>query len=800
MPAATRDAMAMGIRLHQEGRLAEAEAVYREVLRADGQHPGALHLLGLTRFQQGDPGEAARLIGESIGRNALDPAPHNSLGAVLLALDRPDRALASFDRAVELKPDYAEAFNNGGNALVELGRPADALERYGKALQLGLRNATLLYNRGIALQKLGQLADAVASYDEAIALNPGYVDALANRGEALRLQKRLAQAVESFDRALALSPAHAQALNGRGAALFEAGRLQEALSSYEMAVRADPALADAHGNMAQALIGLRRFGEAVASCDRALALRPGHKDALRCRIVAMLELGRHAEALACADEAIAVDGDRAEFHFGRGMALFEMRRIEEALPSLGRALELAPGLPYAPGLLLHVKMQLCEWDGFEAACASVVESAARGETAAPPFAMIALPSSASAQLECSRTFARNLHPAAAEPLWKGEPYSHDRIRVAYFSADFRNHPVAHLVSGLLERHDRSRFEITAVSFGPASDDPWRRRIEAGVDRFVDAGTWTDRQAAALARDLEIDVAVDLMGFTSGARTGIFAMRFAPVQVNFLGFPGTMGTDYIDYLVADATVVPAEHEPFYAEKIACLPHCYLPGDPTRPVSNRAFGRAELGLPEHGVVFCCFNNSFKITPDVFESWMRLLRRLPGSVIWLRGATPTAETNLRRRAREAGISPDRLVFAGSMELADHLARHRAADLFLDTFHYNAHTTAIDALWAGLPVVSLMGGSFASRVGASLLRSVGLPELVARSRSGYEDLALALATDPERLASVRSRLAASRDSCPLFDTALFARHLEQAYSTMRERRRGNGPPARIVVPAKTP
>jgi predicted O-linked N-acetylglucosamine transferase (SPINDLY family) len=444
-------------------------------------------------------------------------------------------------------------------------------------------------------------------------------------------------------------------------------------------------------------------------------------------------------------------------------------------------------------------MQLCDWRNFNQECGDLIRATLAGQKCAPPFALIPIASSLEAQLASSRTFARDRYPARP-PLWRGEAYAHDRLRVGYFSSDFHAHATAALVAGLLESHDRSRFEVTAFSYGPPSDDPWRRRLEAGVERFLDVSSRTDDEIASLARKMEIDIAVDLKGFTTGARTGIFALRPAPVQAAYLGYAGTLGTDYIDYILADPVVIADGHERHYSEKAVLLPGCYQANDSKRPIASRDFSRAELGLPANGFVFCCFNGGYKITPDVFDAWMRLLAAVPGSVLWLLAGPATAQDNLRSAARDRGVDPGRLVFAPVMEPDLHLARHRAADLFLDTFHCNAHTTASDALWAGLPVVTLLGETFASRVGASLLRAVGLPDLVATSVAQYERLALKLATEPGSLEEVRARLTANRETHPLFDTVAFTRDLERAYQMMHERHARGLPAARIAVPPRTP
>jgi len=798
-PRTAAEALAAAVSLHQQGRLAEAVAIYREVLRVAPRHAGCLHLLGLALYQQGSAAAGEPMIRESTQLEPGNAVAHNSHGAALLALGRHAEALAAFDRAVQLRPDYAEALNNGANALLELGRPHEALDRYGKARAAGLETAPLHNNVGMALHRLGRTREALDAFDRAIALDPANADARSNRGEALRLLGRREEALAEFDRAIALDRRRARVLDNRGTVLFELGRAQEALASYDAALEADPADLDARCNRANLRMRLNRFHESLADCEAVLARAPGHVRALRLRAAALLGMDRPADALADFERCAALGDDEPETSLGRGIALFELRRHEEALPCLESALARAPGLDYAKGLRLHVKMQLCDWSRFEEDCDDLVRATLAGEKCSPPFALIPIASSLEAQLASSRTFAADRHPARP-PLWRGEAYAHDRLRVGYFSSDFHAHATAALVAGLLESHDRSRFEITAFSYGPPVDDAWRRRLEAGVERFVDVSPRTDEQIAALAREMEIDIAVDLKGFTTGARTGIFALRPAPVQAAWLGYAGTLGADYIDYVVADPVVIAAAHERFYSEKAVLLPDCYQANDSKRPISPHRFGRAELGLPGEGFVFCCFNGAYKITPDVFGVWMRLLAAVPGSVLWLLAGPVATQDNLRSAARDRGIDPGRLVFAPVMEPELHLARHRAADLFLDTFHCNAHTTASDALWAGLPVVTRMGETFASRVAASLLGAVGLQDLVTTSAAQYEDLALRLATQPENLAEARARLAANRASHPLFDTAGFTRNLEHAFELMHERQARGLPPGRIVVPPRTP
>ncbi len=401
--------------------------------------------------------------------------------------------------------------------------------------------------------------------------------------------------------------------------------------------------------------------------------------------------------------------------------------------------------------------------------------------ASTPFSLLAVSSSAGDQLRCTRRRAQD--QPTFPLLWHGEVYAHDRIRVAYLSADFHEHPVAYLTAGLFEHHDKSRFETTALSFGPGRASPIRDRIKGAFEHFIDVGSQSDQDIAELIRRLEIDIVIDLMGLTRHSRVDVLARRSAPIQVNYLGYSGTTGADYIDYIVADATVIPEDHCAFYSEQVVWLPDCYLVNDDRRAICERTPSRGECGLPEDGFVFCCFNNTYKLAPATFQVWMRLLNTTPDSVLWLSEANPTAQANLRREAEQCGVPAQRLIFAPRMpDVADHLARQRQADLFLDTLPYNAHTTACDALWAGVPVVTCLGTTFVGRVAASLLKAVGLDELITHSLQDYEVLALKLARDPAYRASLRDKLARNRNTFPLFNTERTTRQIEAAYTTMWE------------------
>ena len=740
-----------GIAAHRQGQLAEAERSYRAVLEVKRDDFDSLHLLGVVRWQQRRHDEASRLI----------------------------------KQALRVRPDSAEACANLGIVLHSLERPAEAVAAYERALAINPRYPKALCHRGDALRALGRNADALASYDRALTAAPDYAEAYVNRGVALRDLGRQAEALASFERALALQPANHEIRYNRANSLQSLGRFEDALREYDAVLAADPRAAQAHNNRGCVLERLARFEEALASFEAALKQRPDDSDALLNRGNALLALSRPAEAVASYDQALARAPQRLDALHNRAQALVLMRRYDEAIAAFEAVLAIDPANPSASAGLANCRLLTCDWKGV-ADIAERARTAARGGdwSRLDPFAALCLFDEPGDHLEYARAYLRRQIPVAPQVFPARTPRRRERIRIAYLSSDFRNHPVARAIARLFELHDRNRFETLGVSFGPDDASHMRARIATAFDRFLDVRGKDDREIAKLLHDLEIDLAIDLNGHTQGARPAILAHRPTPIQVVYLGYPGTSGADFIDFILADETVVPSANERFYAEQIARLPGCYHACDETTAVSDKAFTRTELGLPEAAPVFCCFNRPDKIAAPIFDIWMRLLPGIEGSVLWLSQMNNTAQENLRREAAARSVNPNRLIFAPQLAgLGDHLARHRQADLFLDTLPYNAHSTAIDALRAGLPVVTCPGRGVAGRVGASLLRAVDLPELIATDLDGYEALALNLVTDRPLLESIRRRLLENRQNCPLFDLARTCRHIEAAYTTMWER-----------------
>jgi protein O-GlcNAc transferase len=794
-------------------------------------HSDAIHLLGVIAYQRGRPEMALQMIERAIEQNGDDPSYYVSRGLALHHLKRLDESIVSYERALLLKPNFPEALFNLGDVLRELGRSAEARASYDRALVLQPEFPEVFLSRGDTLGNSGHLEEAVANYDRALALKPNYPEASLNRGVALERLQRFDQAVESYDqaltarphffeahynrgnslqqlnypdealqsydRALAVKPGHVAALTNRGVVLRRLARLEEALDSYERALTIMPDCAEALNNRGLVLKELGRLDEAHQNIDRALAIKPDYADALNNRGLVLQELARFGEALEDYDRALAIKPDHAGALTNRGIVLWELARFDEALASYERALAVGSHLDAVAATWFDAKRQLCDWSGYHEG-----EERARNSITTFPllgmeFKLLALSSTPEEQFDCTRRIAAEIAVPKSAMLTLPQPRPGERIRLGYLSADYYQHATAFLIAGLIERHNRSDFEVVGYSYGPTKEDNMRARLSAGFDRFVDVGKMSYRQAAEAIRADAIDILIDLKGFTRDCRPAILAYRPAPIQVNYLGYPGTMGADFIDYIIVDPFVVPPEQQAFFSERLVHLPQCYQCNDATREIADRTPSRAECGLPEQGFVFCCFNNSYKITPAFFDIWMRLLHAVPRSVLWLLDSNPRARSNLMREASARGIAPERLIFAPRRPLPEHLARHRLADLFLDTLPYNAHTTASDALWAGLPLLTCTGHTFAGRVAGSLLQAVGLGELVTTSLKDYEALALRLARDRELLGGLHVRLAQNRPTSPLFDTERFARNLEIAYRRMWEKWSAGHPSAAFGFPS---
>jgi predicted O-linked N-acetylglucosamine transferase (SPINDLY family) len=713
--------------LWQQGQIASARQVYRQILDVEPDHVGALNAMGILAGQSGDLEQAVQYLERVIAVEPGNSAAHYNCGLTLKALHRLERALACFDRAIALDPQLVPA----------------------------------LYERGVALQQCSRLDDAVASYDRTLRIKPDHFEAHANRALALFALGRPAEALASCDEAIRLQANHASLYLLRGDLLRALDRREAALASYERAISLKPDYAEAHCNRGAVLLLQQRIDQALPSLERAIAIKP----------------------------------DYAEAYFHRGYSLRMLNRFDSAAADYKTVATLEPDFRFLPGTWLEANMHVCEWDEFDALVGQIAAGAENDAHVSHPMICMALMDSARLQHRVARTWVKYACPANGSLGAIPRRARPQRLKVGYFSADFHEHPISRLLAELIEIHDRSRFEIVAFSFGPRTHDEWQQRLVRAFDEFIEVREKSDLDIASFARHMNVDIAVDLSGYSSGNRAGIFALRAAPVQVSYLGYLGTMGASYIDYIVADRTVVTPASESHFTEKVIYLPGSHQVNDRKRRMAEEAFTREQLGLPSTAFVFCCFNTTYKISPATFAGWMRILKAVPASVLLLSAGHEMAETNLRAHATRHGVDPRRLFFGERLPPEKYLARYRAADLFLDTLPYNAGTTASDALWAGLPVLTLMGNSFAGRIAASLLMALGIAELITSTQQQYEELAIELSLNPTRLAQIRTKVQENRLTSSLFDTAQFARNLETAYTTIHDRYQTGLPPDHIKL-----
>jgi protein O-GlcNAc transferase len=821
------------IRQHHAGNLDAAIAGYRAFLQQQPQHAEANRLLGLALFARGQVADAREVLERAANLAPPNAALLNDLGNARRAAGDRAAAIEAFSAAIKTEPGFAFAHFNLADTLLEAGDMQRASAAYDDIIARRFPgiDGDFHVNRGLCRLQLGDAAGAMEAFRAALALEPGHSHAAAALSDTMQklgahrdavifltgfLDKQRASletlislgsgflGLRDFPRALGLferlataKPPAPKALIGKGLALSGENRHEEAIHTFDAALALDARDPEALIGKGVALKALRRVPEAIETYRRAIEVAPRNPNAHLNLGNALALLNRHGEALVCYEHVLALDPHSAEALNYEGNSLNALNRQTEAVARFEKAVALDPGVTEALSSLVYTKQRRWDWAGLPEQRQFLLDRVRARQYVANPFALLGICDDPELHQIAARAYTRETL-ALAPSVQPSPATQRDRLRIGYFSADLHNHATMHLLASVLECHDRDAFEIHAFSYGPEIEDAMRARARATVDHFHECTRLSDAEIIAAARKAGIDIAVDLKGYTQDARLAPFAARLAPVQVSYLGYPGTVGADFLDYILADATVLPMDQQRFYDEKIIHLPDSYQANDDRRAISPETPSRSEAGLPADGFVYCCFNNAYKITPEVFASWMRILNAVPGSVLWLLANEAEAMDRLRAVAAGQGIDPARLIFAPYLPSARHLARHRLADLFLDTLPYNAHTTASDALWAGLPVLTQMGQAFAGRVAASLLNAVGLPEMIMRDAAAYEALAIALGRDPARAAALKAKLTAAIPTAPLFNTPRFTRHLESAYRMMWQRHAAGLAPEGFAVPAE--
>ncbi|WP_416687864.1 tetratricopeptide repeat protein [Candidatus Pseudothioglobus sp. Uisw_041] len=737
---------------------------------------------------------------------------HYNLGGVLQDLGKLNASVKSFERALSIMPDYAEAHNNVGNVFKELGQFDNAIMSFRKAIEINPDYFEAHYSLGKIFQDLDNIESAIISYEKVLIIKPDFAELHNNLGVIFQEINEIDSALKYFKNAIRIMPEFAEAYNNLGNVYKELNQPNKAINCYKNLVAINPNFADAHyklGNILQDMglldeaiecyqkallnkqdhaelyynIGLifMQLGDldaSIESFEKAIYIMPDFAQAHNSLGIGLNKVGQVDKALKSYMKALSINPDFAEVYFNLGNLMFDLNRLDQAVLNYEFSLNLKPGIDCNFGNLFHTRMQLCIWDNFSKDLEELIQKINHNEMVIDPFSLSSLTGDSQIQLKNSQTYSKNYIPTN-NALSKINNYSnHTKIRIGYFSADFREHPVSDLSAELYELHDRSQFEIYAFSFGPNTLDEMNLRIKAGVDNFYDVQMMSDKDIVTLSRSLEIDIAIDLGGFSANNRARIFSMYLAPIQAGYLGYTYTMGSNFIDYLIADKIVIPKDQQINYSEKIAYLPNCYMANDTKIGVSKNKLTKKDVGLPSESFVFCCFNNYYKINPIVFKSWMAILSKVNSSILWLPDGNTIAMNNLKKEAKNYGINENRLFFAPRLTLKkDHLNRIQLADLFIDTFPFASHTSCSDALRVGLPVLTYIGDSFTARVSSSLLQSVGLPELITTTQDHYESLAIKLATDSEKLKDIKDKLKKNLLTSSLYNAQLFTKQLESVY-----------------------
>ena len=771
-------------------------------------------------------GQFIDLISEAEHLLKVNPESYviwNIKGAAEKVLGRIEDALVSFKQVVSLNPNYPEGLNNLGTILKDHGKFDEALEVYNQALVLKPDYADCHYNKGIILQEQGKFDEAIAFYDKALLINPNYTECYYNKGIALEAQGKINEAIWLYKKTLLLNPEHEKAYNNLGTIHYDLGNFDESISLYNQALKIKPDYAEAYYNIGVVLKDQGQLEKALLSYNEALKINPNFAEVYNNIGLYQAEQGDLKESWAMFQKALALKPDFAEVYNNLGnvkvaqkdlneaLAMFQKAltiapyhhealtnlaniyelqgKRKESIEACNKALVLKPDFEIARAKKLYQQARLCDWDGI-ANDRDYIPHLGITKQIIDPFSLLALDDEPERHRKRSEVFANDKFKQNPLPFDFKANSGLRPIRIGYFSADFKEHVVSRLIAPILERHNRNDFQVYGYSIKQTQEDDFKKRLVQSFDVFRDVSQINDKEVAQLAREDKIDIAIDLNGYTQNARARIFAYRAAPVQISYLGYPGTLGALFMDYIIADRNLIPEASQLFYSEKPIYLPNTYMPTDNTYKITTQSLSREELGLPKDSFVFCVINNSYKITPQIFDIWTRLLKKVDRSVLWLLSPDNDVKLNLIKEASARGISSDRLVFVNAKPYDQYIAQFSKADLFLDTFTYNAGATANHALWSGLPIVTKIGKSYTSRMAASMLNAIGLSELVTTTEKEYEDLILDLATNPKKLSEIRERLSKNRLSEPLFDTELYIKHLEEGYRRVYENyAKGNKP-----------
>jgi predicted O-linked N-acetylglucosamine transferase (SPINDLY family) len=818
-----------GLAHHKNGDLEKAENLYREVLKINPNSFDALNLLGSIEGKKNNYEESLNLFDKAVSINPNNESIYNNRANVLISLGRHNEALDNYNYAISLNPKYAEALNNRGSLYQKLDNPSKARQSFEQALSIEPQYFDALFNLAHTLNSVGNLNMALALIKKALSINPSSYYAHNVLGKLLFQKKEYQAAIKSYTDSIQVKEDYLDAYNGLALALDELGELNMAEQSlntalmfnsrdvdtyinkgkfyekyrlYDLAlenyIEAIKNIPDNCGfllNKGNILKKMFKYDEALLSYENAKSLDPNYVEAYNNIAIIYQELRHYDKALAIYSQAITIQPNNSETLFNFAELKKELQQFDDAILNYEKAYSINPSYPYLLGELLFCKMYICDWKDFNLLIKALTTKLFLRERVIQSFSCVTLIDSALLHKIAAQIYVKDKIYSQSPILPIEKASKKNKIKVGYYSADFYNHATSYLMAQLFEKHDKDKFEIIAFSFGEDRQDEMRKRLLKGFDQFINVQMMSDLEIVQLSRQLQIDIAIDLKGYTQWARPQIFSIKVAPIQVNYLGYPGTMGADFIDYIIADKILIPKESMQYYSEKIIYLPHSYQVNDSQRVISCKAQSRLDFGLPEHSIVYVSFNSIYKINPNIFDVWMRILNSVEGSVLWLLEENLSAVNNLRYEAQKRGIASKRLIFAPRISTSEHLARYKLADLFLDTLPCNSHTTASDALWAGLPLLTCIGESFASRVASSILTAMELSQLITISIEEYESKAIYLGLNPDELKKIRCIVEENISKAPLFDIQLFTRNLEAAYQNIYNLYHADLPPKHIYI-----
>ena len=745
------------LELTKQGDLIGAKNIYEILLEYNQNHFKSLCNLGVISFQTNDYYTAVSLLTKAIEVNPGEPTVHANLGLAYQALGQHEKSIQYYDSAIKLKPELVEAHMKKGLALHLLTRFEEAIISYDLAINLKSDISQLWANRGASLASLNRLEDAISSYDKAINLNPNLAPAHINRGKTLQQINRFEDAIISYYKAIGLNPNLAEIYCNLGYLLIKLNNIEEAIVNCDKAIKLKPNLAEAYANRGNAFFNLRHFDDAISNYDKAISLKP----------------------------------DWAEAYANRGQIFEEFGCFEKAINDYELALKLDLNTEFLIGLSIFAKLKVCDWGNLHFSIDAFKQGIISTNKISSPLVALSFIDDPMLHFLNTKTYSEYLYPKNQCLDQISRNALNEKIRVGYFSSDlFVEHPVSFLTTEFFE------LQIFAFTFAEKTESYLKQKSLNYFSNIFEVHNKSDKEIAELSRKLGIDIAIDLGGYTKNSRPRIFSYRAAPIQVNFLGYPGTMAADYFDYIISDKTVIPEDNQIYFSEKICYLPHSYMPFDTSLRLSEKEISRIEFGLPENVFIYACFNNSFKISYDLFKSWMRILSVTNDSVLWLSNLNDYARDNLINEAKKWSINSDRIIFANHLDkIEDHLNRHTLADLFLDTSPYNGHTTSLNALWAEIPVLTLIGKSFASRVTASFLNVLGLPELISHTLEDYEAKAIEFFKERNKLNTIKQLIKKNKRTSPLFCTSLLTQHVEAAYIEMHRRNKSDQPPSNLYI-----